>query len=137
MILQTTLSLAAAAAAINLWLFIRISQLRFGRKIVHGDGGEPLLARRMRAHANFAENLPLVLILVAAIEMTAKAGLACDRRRRVHARARRPRHRNGRCQAAPGARDRRAADPRDAGRTGGGRGAYRARQVLRVGLKMH
>lgn len=74
MILQTTLSLAAAAAIINLWLGVRTSALRVGKKILHGDGGNPLLLQRMRAQANFIEYTPLVLILIAAVEMTGKGG---------------------------------------------------------------
>jgi uncharacterized membrane protein YecN with MAPEG domain len=74
MTLQTTLSLAAAAAIINLWLIIRIGQLRARTKIFHGDGGNEPLMRRMRAQANFVENVPLVLILIAAIELTGKGG---------------------------------------------------------------
>ncbi|HKR93576.1 MAPEG family protein [Novosphingobium sp.] len=74
MILQTTLSLAAAAAVINLWLMTRIARLRVGSKVLHGDGGNPLLAQRMRAQLNFIENTPLVLILIAGIEMTGKGG---------------------------------------------------------------
>jgi len=73
-ILQTTLSLAAAAAIINLWLGMRTATLRVGNKILHGDGGHPLLLQRMRAQANFIENTPFVLILIAAIEMTGKGG---------------------------------------------------------------
>lgn len=75
MILQTTLTLAAAAAIINLWLSIRIGRLRASQKIAHGDGGDPLLLQRMRAQANFTENVPLVLILCAAIEITGKGGV--------------------------------------------------------------
>lgn len=74
MLLPTTLSLAAAAAIINLWITIRIGQLRTRGKIMYGDGGDEPLLRRMRAHANFIENTPLVLILVAAIELTGKGG---------------------------------------------------------------
>jgi len=74
MILQTTLCLAAAAAVINFWLAFRTGKLRFGAKVLHGDGGNPLLLQRMRAQANFVENTPFVLILVAAIEMTGKGG---------------------------------------------------------------
>lgn len=69
MLLQTTLSLAAAAAVINLWLIIRIGQLRARDKILYGDGGDEALLRRMRAHANFAENTPIVLILIGVIEL--------------------------------------------------------------------
>lgn len=74
MILQTTLSLAAAAAIINLWQIMRIGSLRHKLNIVHGDGGNPLLMHRMRAQLNFVENTPFVLILIAAIEMTGKGG---------------------------------------------------------------
>jgi len=74
MILQTTLSLAAAAAVINFWLGFRTGKVRYDAKVLHGDGGNPLLIQRMRAQANFVENTPFVLILVAAIEMTGKGG---------------------------------------------------------------
>lgn len=75
MILQTTLSLAAAAAVINLWLAFRTGRLRYTAKVLHGDGGNALLMQRMRAQANFVENTPFLLILVAAIEMTGKGGI--------------------------------------------------------------
>jgi uncharacterized membrane protein YecN with MAPEG domain len=69
------LCLAAAAAIINLWLSMRIGNLRAKGKILYGDGGDEMLMRRMRAQANFIENTPLVLILVAAIEVAgSKAG---------------------------------------------------------------
>jgi uncharacterized membrane protein YecN with MAPEG domain len=74
MILQTTLSLAAAAAIINLWLAIRIGRIRGKEKIIHGDGGNEFLIQRMRAQANFIENVPLALILIAVIELTGKGG---------------------------------------------------------------
>jgi len=74
MILQTTLSLAAAAVLIHFWLFVRVTQRRFAAKAIHGDGGDEGLFRRIRAHANFVENTPLFLILVGAIEMTGKGG---------------------------------------------------------------
>lgn len=70
MLLQTTLCLAAAAAVINLWLGIRISRVRMSAKILHGDGGNEALMRRMRAQANFIENVPLALILIGAIELS-------------------------------------------------------------------
>jgi uncharacterized protein len=73
-ILQTTLSLAAAAAIINLWVAIRCGQVRTAEKIMHGDGGSETLIRRMRAHSNFIENTPLALILIAVIELSGKGG---------------------------------------------------------------
>ena len=75
MILTTTLSAAAAAALINLWLMVRCAKVRVASGIVHGDEGNPLMGRRMRAHANFIESAPLVLILIAAIELAGKGGM--------------------------------------------------------------
>ncbi len=72
MLLTTTLCLAAAAAVLNLWISIRVGQIRQVAKVSVGDGGDERLLRRMRAHANFIENTPLVLILIAVIEMTGK-----------------------------------------------------------------
>ncbi|MDE2563931.1 MAG: MAPEG family protein [Sphingomonadales bacterium] len=69
LILPVTLSAAAAAAVINIWLATRCGQVRSAEKISIGDGGNDLLARRMRAQLNFAENTPLVLVLIAAIEL--------------------------------------------------------------------
>jgi len=74
MLLQTTLCLAAAAAVINLWLGVRISRLRMSAGVLHGDGGNEALLRRMRAQANFVENVPLALILIGAIELSARGG---------------------------------------------------------------
>ena len=74
MILQTTLSLAAAAVIINVWLLARVARLRINDKVLHGDGGHPLLAQRMRAQANFIEHAPLFLVLVAAVEMSGRGG---------------------------------------------------------------
>lgn len=74
MLLQTTLCLAAAAAIINFWLGNRIGMLRHRHKISVGTGGNELLERRMRAQLNFAENVPLVLILLALIEAAGKGG---------------------------------------------------------------
>ena len=67
--LPVTLSTAAAAAIINIWLSIRIGQLRSAHKVSIGDGGNDLLTRRMRAQLNFAENTPIVLVLIAVIEL--------------------------------------------------------------------
>lgn len=76
MILPITLCTAAAAAAINIWLSIRIGMIRGAKKISIGDGGDPDLICRMRAQANFIENTPIVLIMAAAIEL-ARSGNPC------------------------------------------------------------
>ena len=69
MLLPITLTLAAACAFVNLWLATRCVRIRMSAKTLHGDGGNPLLAHRMRAHANFTEYAPLVLILFALVEL--------------------------------------------------------------------
>ena len=74
-LLPTTLSLAAAAAVINVWLMIRCGQVRISEKIDIGTGGHDLMERRMRAQLNFVENTPWVLFLIAALELGGK-GLA-------------------------------------------------------------
>jgi uncharacterized membrane protein YecN with MAPEG domain len=61
--------MAGLAALINIWLGIRIGEIRRTEKISIGDGGNERLIARMRAQANFIENVPLVLILVVLIEM--------------------------------------------------------------------
>lgn len=73
--LPITLTTTGAAALIGLWLALRISRIRFGDKIMVGDGGDSRLAQRMRAHANFVEYTPIVLILIAAIEWTTGTSL--------------------------------------------------------------
>jgi uncharacterized membrane protein YecN with MAPEG domain len=74
MILQTTLCLAAAAVVINFWLGMRISRLRHSLKVSVGDGGQEPIVRRMRAQANFVENVPITLILFGLVEITGKGG---------------------------------------------------------------
>lgn len=74
MILPVTLTSAAAAALITLWLGLRIGQLRAAHKVFHGDGGVPLLARRIRAQLNFVEYAPFALVLIAAIELSGRGG---------------------------------------------------------------
>ena len=69
--LPVALVTAGAAALINFWLGLRISQLRLAEKILVGDGGNPRMIARMRAHLNFAEYAPIVLILIALVELAA------------------------------------------------------------------
>ncbi len=66
--LPITLSAVAAAALINIWLSIRCGQVRTSEKVSVGDGGNEKLIRRMRAHSNFIENAPIVLVMIAALE---------------------------------------------------------------------
>jgi uncharacterized membrane protein YecN with MAPEG domain len=79
MYLPISLSTAAAAALVNIWLSVRIGAVRTSKKISIGDGGDENLIRRMRAQANFIENTPIVLVLIAVIELSRPASpwLAC------------------------------------------------------------
>jgi uncharacterized membrane protein YecN with MAPEG domain len=69
MILPITLTIAAAAGLLNIWLAMRIGRLRMSKKVSIGHGGDALLETRMRAQANFGEYTPFVLILLALIEL--------------------------------------------------------------------
>ncbi|WP_201022988.1 MAPEG family protein [Sphingopyxis sp. H115] len=68
-ILPISLTIAAGAALLNLWLSIRVGRVRTREKVFIGDGGNDLLTRRMRAHSNFVENTAFVLILLALVEL--------------------------------------------------------------------
>jgi len=68
-VLPITLTIAAAAAVLHIWLAGRVSAVRNSQKVSIGDGGNEALIRRMRAHANYGENLPIVLILLALLEL--------------------------------------------------------------------
>lgn len=68
-ILPVALTAAAAAAIINVWLSMRIGEMRHRLKIDIGDGGNEILRRRMRAQLNFAENTLVVVPLLALVEI--------------------------------------------------------------------
>ena len=68
-ILPISLTIAAGAALINLWLAMRVGRVRMSEKVSIGDGGNEQLIRRMRAHSNYVENTPFVLILLALVEL--------------------------------------------------------------------
>ena len=69
MLLPITLTIAGAAALLHIWLSMRVSRLRRSLRISVGDDGNAAIRTRMRAHANFAENVPIFLILLALIEL--------------------------------------------------------------------
>lgn len=75
MILPIALTGAGLAAIINIWLAIRCGQVRTTQKISIGDGGNDALIRRMRAHSNFVEFTPFVLILLALVEYSVGTSL--------------------------------------------------------------
>ena len=49
-------------------LAVRVIRVRRGQKISVGDAGDASLLRRMRVHANFAEYVPLALVLMGLAE---------------------------------------------------------------------
>jgi uncharacterized membrane protein YecN with MAPEG domain len=69
MILPITLTIAGAAAILHVWLAGRVSRARGQFKISVGDGGNEALLRRIRAHGNYIENMPIVLILLGLLEL--------------------------------------------------------------------
>ena len=67
--LPITLTIAGAAALMNVWLGLRVSLLRRRHHISVGDGANQSVMTRMRAHANFGEYTPLFLILLGLVEL--------------------------------------------------------------------
>jgi uncharacterized membrane protein YecN with MAPEG domain len=59
---------AAGLALVFVGLSIRTIRLRRRARVAIGDGGDRRLARATRAHANFAEYVPLALLLVYFVE---------------------------------------------------------------------
>ena len=68
-LLPISLTIAAGAALLNLWLVVRVGRVRTSEKVSIGDGGNDRLIRRMRAHSNYIENTAFVLILLALVEL--------------------------------------------------------------------
>lgn len=75
MILPVTLVIAAAAGLISIWLAVRVTQVRSKANVWLGDGGHESVVARTRAHTNFVEYAPFVLILVALIELARGSSL--------------------------------------------------------------
>ena len=64
-----TLIFAAAMGVLNIWLGLRVTQIRLTRKVSLGHGDVPGMEARIRAHANFNEYVPIALILMLLIEL--------------------------------------------------------------------
>ena len=69
MTLSITPVYAALLALVFLVLSFRVIFVRMGAKVSYGDGENPTLQVRIRAHANFAEYTPLVLLLLLIAEL--------------------------------------------------------------------
>lgn len=71
MALPATLLTAGALGLLFFVLSLRVVQRRLSGMVAFGDGGDPALLERIRAHGNFAEHVPFLLVLMAGIEITA------------------------------------------------------------------
>ena len=72
--MHITLLYAGALAFLFLVLSIKVIRGRSGKDGVNlGDGGKPDMLRVIRGHGNFAEYVPLILLMMAMLE---SAGLA-------------------------------------------------------------
>jgi uncharacterized membrane protein YecN with MAPEG domain len=60
---------AALAAVILIVLSLRVIGMRRSRRVAIGDGADEEVARRIRAHGNFAEYTPLALLLILLLEL--------------------------------------------------------------------
>lgn len=84
---------ASLSAALVVWLSLRVVKLRRAKRIRLGDGGDPDLRNAIRAHGNATEYIPLLLVLLALLELNGAhwalihtAGLALLSGRLLHAR---------------------------------------------------
>ena len=81
MMLPITLTIAGAAALLNVWLGLRVSRLRRQYNVSIGHGGKSALATRTRSHSNFIEYTPFFLILLGLAWGWRRTGLLGDRPR--------------------------------------------------------
>jgi uncharacterized protein len=61
------------AGLLAIWylvLSLRVSQYRGAAGINLGDGSDATMLRRIRAHANFAEYVPLILLMIGYLEVS-------------------------------------------------------------------
>jgi uncharacterized membrane protein YecN with MAPEG domain len=66
--LPVTIFITAIFAIMLTVLSLIVSFRRAKLNVISGDGDDATLRRRIRAHGNFAENAPLCILLVLAIE---------------------------------------------------------------------
>ncbi|MGJ4730073.1 MAPEG family protein [Luteimonas sp. SDU101] len=66
---RISLFIAALHALLYLGLALRVVLRRRASRIGVGSGGDEVLSRRVRVHANFGEYVPLALLLLALLEL--------------------------------------------------------------------
>jgi uncharacterized membrane protein YecN with MAPEG domain len=64
---------AAVLALIFVLLSVRVIQMRAFAKIGLGHGNNPVMERRIRVHGNFAEYVPLALLLLLCMELQSQS----------------------------------------------------------------
>jgi uncharacterized membrane protein YecN with MAPEG domain len=67
---KITLLFASLHVLLMLVLVVRVVNHRRAQKIGLGDGGDKLLVRKMRVHANFVEYVPMMLLMLALLELS-------------------------------------------------------------------
>jgi uncharacterized protein len=68
--MQITALYASLLVPLFIVLSLRVIRTRRGRKVAIGDGQDAHMLRAMRVHANFAEYVPMSLILMGLAEST-------------------------------------------------------------------
>jgi uncharacterized membrane protein YecN with MAPEG domain len=71
---QITPFYAGLLALLYVGLAVQVIRLRRRERVALGDGGRKSLQRAMRVHVNFAEYVPLALILLLLAELAGAAG---------------------------------------------------------------
>lgn len=66
---------AGIAALLLVALSLRVIWARYAARVEIGDGGDAGLTRRIRAHANFVEYVPVALIVIALAEANGAASV--------------------------------------------------------------
>jgi len=57
-------------ALLYLMLGLQVSRLRRGHRVLYGDGDNIKLRSAIRAHANFVEYVPIIVLMIAMLEMS-------------------------------------------------------------------
>ena len=67
---KITLLFASLHVLLMLALLVPISRHRHDHKIGLGDGGDKVLARKVRVHGNFIEHAPFALLMLGLLELS-------------------------------------------------------------------
>ena len=60
----------AILALLYVVLGLQVSRLRRGNRVLFGDNGSGQLRSAIRAHANFIEYVPIIVLMIALLEMS-------------------------------------------------------------------